>query len=271
MTVRAFVVCCLGLLAAAGCASEPAPPGTAPSATRLGAGGELAGRTYVVERLTDATGSQAPVTGSDASVRFGRAGGIVTGCNGISIRTSIEDDELVSTLMARTEIGCAEPLVRQEEWLADFFDGRSTIRPDGDRLTLTAGDRVLDLRMQTDADLEQQLTRSSWSLFATVRRSATAEEMSATPRDVELTITFADGSLSLDPAVCDTSSVPVELAGDRFTVLPGGTEPDCSGATDVEQRVAELLVRPGGQVTQDVYGSELTLVRDGSGFAFDVV
>src|SRR3990172_12003705 len=60
------------------------------------------------------------------------------GCNSMSGPYRIDGDRLVAGSLATTEMGCDEPLMAQDTWLAALLDG-ATIALDGDTLVLAKG------------------------------------------------------------------------------------------------------------------------------------
>ena len=71
-------------------------------------------------------------------------------CNYSGADVDVTEERLVTGQIEGTAIGCAPPQSRQDRWTVRFFgaDPRWRIRP-GDRLKLTAGDRVIRLRKLT--------------------------------------------------------------------------------------------------------------------------
>ena len=69
------------------------------------------------------------------------------GCNTFTGGVAVTDEgrlELTSPLTG-TMMGCAEPLMAQDQWLADLLEAGPGVSLAGDTLTLTAGDESLEL------------------------------------------------------------------------------------------------------------------------------
>jgi heat shock protein HslJ len=103
---------------------------------------DLAGRTF---SSTSVTGREL-VPDSDVTLTFtdGRIAALA-GCNAQSGSADVTDGKLVVDGLASTQMACADDLMAQDQWLAGFLEGEPAVALDGDELTLTSGDEVVEL------------------------------------------------------------------------------------------------------------------------------
>ncbi len=96
---------------------------------------DLEGRTFVATSLTGADRDIVP--GSTIRLTFtdGRIGASA-GCNQMSGDYSVDAGALVVGPIAGTEMGCDQPLMDQDTWLADFLSDGPDLDLAGDALTL---------------------------------------------------------------------------------------------------------------------------------------
>jgi heat shock protein HslJ len=117
-----------------------------------GAGGDddltfddLVGSTFV---STSVTGHEL-VDGTEINLTFidGRLSALA-GCNTQNGDADVEDGRLVVERLASTMMGCEDDLMAQDRWLAELLEGDPEVTLDGETLTLSAGDVVIELAEQ---------------------------------------------------------------------------------------------------------------------------
>lgn len=69
----------------------------------------------------------------------------LAGCNTQNGTADVVDGTLEVGELASTLVGCEGDLIAQDQWLSGFLEGGPDIALDGDVLTLTSGDEVLEL------------------------------------------------------------------------------------------------------------------------------
>lgn len=70
----------------------------------------------------------------------------VAGCNTQNADVDIVDGRLqITSEIAATSMPCEDPLLNQDRWIADFLHSGPVVAGDGETLTLTAGDEVIEL------------------------------------------------------------------------------------------------------------------------------
>lgn len=104
---------------------------------------DLDGRTFV---STGATGYEiVPDTTISLSFEDERISANA-GCNTQNGEVEVADGQLRLTgQMVSTMMGCEEPLMDQDQWLAGFLEADPDVTLDGDAMTLTTGDESLEL------------------------------------------------------------------------------------------------------------------------------
>lgn len=114
---------------------------TAPAAAALP--DQLAGRTFL---STAATGREL-VSGSRIVLSFDDAAsiGVNAGCNHMGGTAAWDGDMLIVPEMYMTEMACEQPLMDQDQWLADLLAGGVTVALSGSELTVAGGGVTLDL------------------------------------------------------------------------------------------------------------------------------
>jgi heat shock protein HslJ len=203
----------------------------------------------------------------DTQVRLSFADGNLTaqaGCNHLGGAYTIEDATIRTAQMSMTEMGCDEPLMRQDEWLAGFVsDVGFTL--EGDTLTLTKGDVSLTLMDKEVVTPDQTLEGRTWNLEGMVSGDA----VSSVPMGVTASLKIADGQVELH-AGCNTGGGSVEVTPDELTFGPiATTKMACeAGAMAVETAVLAVLTGP---VRYSIDADVLTIDADGAGLMFRAV
>lgn len=100
-----------------------------------------------------ATGSQGYeiVAGSTISLSFADERiSANAGCNTQNAGVEVVDGKLqLTSELASTMMGCEEPLMAQDQWVASFLEAAPAVILDGAALTLTVGDEVLELSAES--------------------------------------------------------------------------------------------------------------------------
>lgn len=245
----AFAVATL-LSACSSAASPSAPPGaTAPT---------VDGRTYLSTGIHGATlvpGTRVTLSFKDGNLN---ASG---GCNSMSGPYTITGGHLSATRMATTEMGCDQPRMRQDEWLARLL-GDATITLAGDDLTLEEGSVRLTLLDRKVASPDQPITGTRWVLDGIIS-GATA---SSVPAGVTASIRIVDGRIDVQSG-CNTGSGTVEVTADTLTfgaiaLSKKACEP---AAAAVESAVTAVLA---GSARYTIDADALTLSAGSAGLTF---
>lgn len=233
----------------AGCSAGTAPSG--PPAT-------VDGKTYV---STDVKGAilvartRIQLTFKDGNLN---AHG---GCNSMGGTYAIVGDRLRTVQMFMTEMGCDEPRMQQDEWLARLLGG-ATIALAGDTLTLSDGTIILTLLDREVANPDKPIVGTRWVLDGIL----SGDTVSSVPAGVTASIRIADGRVEVE-AGCNTGGGTVTLTAETLTFGPIGlTKMACEpGAMDVERAVIGVLAGP---VVYTIEADVLTLDTGGAGLMF---
>lgn len=254
LTLLAAVTAAIG-----GCGSRGDAEQTEP-AERLPVGQE-----FVSTDVTEA-GEQRPLV-DDTRIRLRFADGDVTisaGCNTLSGSARLDAGTLVVENMSTTEMGCAKPLMRQDEWLKEFFTSSPSWQRDGDTLTLTSGDTTITMVERQVAEPDQSLRDTRWQLD-TIIDGSTA---SSAAGDMRAFLVFRkDGSVRGN-AGCNQLTAQYQRDGDqlRFSQIIT-TRKSCGQPHDrIEQSVLTVLE---SSPRVEIEANRLTLTSDsGKGLAF---
>ncbi len=240
------------ILALAACRGGAATP--SPSQEPTGdPGSDLDGRTFL---STDITGHTL-VAGSRVGMTF--QGGSLSanaGCNTMSGAYEVEDGRLRTGPMATTEMGCEEPLMAQDQWLAAFLPGAQLVL-DSDTLTLANDGTTLTLTDRVVAEPDRPLLGTRWAVEGLVSAGA----VSSVPAGVTAALTFSDGTVDVE-AGCNRGGGSTQVSDTTVTFGPiRMTRMACpEPAMSVENAILAVL---SGEV---VYGIEAdTLLLEGNG------
>jgi heat shock protein HslJ len=233
------------------CAGGSSAPPDGPGANGPG----LDGRTFL------STGIEGRILVAGSQIRIAFQDGQISasgGCNSMSGPYRIDGDHLVAGSLATTEMGCDEPLMAQDTWLADLLAG-ATIALDGDSLVLAKGGVRLTLDDRKIADPDRPLLGTRWVVDGLISGDA----VSSVPAGVTAALTFSDGRVEVE-AGCNGGSGSVEVTDTTLAFGPivrttKGCGPDVMA---VEEAVMAVL---SGQVAYAIEAGGLTLDAGGVG------
>jgi heat shock protein HslJ len=164
----------------------------------------------------------------------------------------------VARSLITTEMGCSEPLMAQDRWLADLLDG-ATIALDGATLTLSKGGTLLTLDDREIADPDRDLLGTRWVVDGLVSGDA----VSSVPAGVVAALTFSEGRVDVE-AGCNRGGGGVEVADATLDFGPIALTKMACGASAmaVEQLVIQVL---SGQVEFAIEAGVLAIDAGGVG------
>ncbi len=228
--------------------------GAAPSPSPVG----LDGKTYLSTKIAGAD----LVAGT--RVRLAFAGGMLSasgGCNTMSGTYSIDGDRLATNQMSMTQMGCDDPRMAQDDWLAGFL-GNVTFTLAGDTLTLTSGAVTLTLLDSEVATQDQPIEGTRWVLDGIVSGDA----VSSVPNGVAASIRIVGGQVQVE-AGCNTGGGSVEVTADTLTFGGIGlTKRGCeAGPAAVESAVIAVL---SGDVAYSIDADVLNIDAANAGLIF---
>ena len=246
-----------------GAPQTPAPPTTNPTDPGVqDLPGFLNGKQFISVDVDGAT----LVPGTTIRISF--ADGQLTaqaGCNTLGGSYTIVDGKLVGgDEWSMTEMGCDPARHAQDQWLANLLSSSPTVGVDGDKITLTAGDVVVQMLDREVAEPDMQLTGQTWTLSSLISGDA----VSSMPAGVTATLEFNDdGTVSFNSG-CNSGGGSYTVDGQTVTfsnLLT--TEMACAGPqSDVE--AAFLAVLGAGPNDFVIDADQLTLLAGENGLQF---
>jgi heat shock protein HslJ len=176
-------------------------------------------------------------------------------------RYSIDGDRLTTNQLSMTEMGCEQPRMLQDDWLARFLTDVA-FRLEGDTLVLTDGIVRLTLLDEEVATPDQPLEGTRWVLDGIVAGDA----VSSVPVGVSASIRVAAGRIDVE-AGCNAGGGAIAVTADTLTFSPIGlTKKACEPAVmAVEATVITVL---SGAVDYAIDADVLTLDTGNAGLIF---
>lgn len=228
---------------------------------------DLDGRTFLSTSVTPkdlVPGSQIRLWFDDGSLTA------QAGCNSMGARVRVDGGRLVVTEpMFMTEMGCSEPLMAQDEWLAEVLGSGPELTSDGDTLTLRAADgTVIELTDREVADPDRPLTGTTWRLDGIIQGTGGDGTVSSVPDGVKSTLRITnDGQVGVNTG-CNSAAGRVEVSDEvlRFGQV-GMTLMECTGDRMRVER-AVLAVVHNGEVSYTIEASTLTLTSGDHGLMY---
>ena len=143
---RTIIAMCLALLVVPLACSDDDPSGPPPTATISSApdvsAADLAGKTFVgtsVEGFELVEGSEIQISFEETTLSA------TAGCNTLGATYAIEGDTLTTSDASTTLMACSDPLMAQDQWLADLVGSGVTVALGGSTLTLTGEEATVTL------------------------------------------------------------------------------------------------------------------------------
>ena len=243
----AFLLTSALLLGACAGGSSTPPDGTGAQ--------DLDGRTFL------STGIEGRILVAGSRIRIAFQDGQVSasgGCNSMGGPYRIDGDRLVAGSLATTEMGCDEPLMAQDAWLADLLGG-ATMALDGDTLVLATGSVRLTLDDREIADPDRPLLGTRWVVDGMISRDA----VSSVPVGVTAALTFSDGRVDVE-AGCNRGGGTAEVGDTTITFGPVALT-DMACAPDVMAVEGVVAAMLSGEVPYSIEAGSLTLGVGGVG------
>lgn len=258
---RRALFCVLAVLLVA-CGDEVAGSGS----------GELAGRTFLSQEVTEDGRPRELVDGTQVSVRFHDDGRLTVsaGCNTLHGDLTITADALEIGGVGMTEMGCDQPRHDQDMWLAGFLDSSPAWVLDGDELALWAGGAEIVLLDREVADPDRPLENTRWVLDTLISGDGPDGAASSMPGDTEGSAWLeiaGDGTFTADSGCREYSGTA--LLNDGSVTFSDTVQTDQACAPEfenVDNTVATVL---HGEVGYEITAGRLTLSHpDGVGLGF---
>jgi heat shock protein HslJ len=240
------------LLFAVGCGDDDA---------RTGGEGELTGRTFLSESITEGGQDRELVEGTRISLDFTTDGQVSAnaGCNHLFGDVTVTSERLEVGLMGGTEMGCDPQRHAQDEWLMDFLESSPTWLLDAERLTLTAGDTEIVLLDREVADPDRPLEGTQWSVDTIISGDVASSMWAGTEGSAWFVV---EGERFTASSGCRDFEGNVEVGEDtlRFGDVVQ-TDPMCAEEyREVDEAMQAIF---GGEVEYSIEAGRLTFTQTG--------
>lgn len=219
--------------------------------------------TYVVSGVTDAGRKRALVPGSEIRLAFsGEHLQITAGCNLMSGRYRLDATRLEVAGLASTEMGCEQPLMEQDAWVAGLFAAPVQLMTGNDAAVIS-GDVVLGLVDRRTVSPDLPLTGTYWQLTGT----GDAQTLSSLPAGVVAWFRITDGTVRLYDG-CNSAAGSVRVAGQVVTWIE--VVHQLRGCRDpAVQRVASAVVEVlEGDTSVKIDEGRLTVTKGSRSLTF---
>jgi heat shock protein HslJ len=242
------------ILLAAGCGDDDA--GT-------GGDGELTGRTFLSESITEGGQDRDLVEGTRISLDFTTDGQVSAnaGCNHLFGDVTITSERLEVGPMGGTEMGCDPQRHAQDEWLMDLLQSSPAWLLDGDRLTLTAADTEIVLLDREVADPDRPLEGTRWLVDTIISGDVASSMLTGTEGSAWFVV---EGERFTASSGCRAFEGNVELG--EGTLRFGDvvqTDPMCAEEyREVDEAMQAIF---GGEVEYSIEAGRLTFTQTGGG------
>ena len=262
MGIRLGVVMALPLLLAA-CGDSGDDSGPVGRTVPL-----LDGTSWVATEITEDGTGRTLVPGSELRVEFVDGSiSINAGCNGMGGNYTLsEEAELATGALAGTEMGCDQPLMDQDAWLAGTVFAEPLIAEvEGSTLTLTREGLELVLTDRGVASPDAALQGTSWQLDG-IR---TGDAVSSVPAGTQTpTLLIADDGAVTVHTGCNGGRGTATVSDSTITFAPVVTTKAACASEVGRQTEAAVLATLDGAVTWTINEQNLTLTKGDSGLMF---
>ena len=261
--MRMASVAVLGAVALllAGCGDSPA---ASPSSGGL-EWGTLSGRSFVSTQVLAGSDPYPLAADSVVWMSFGADGiSARAGCNTMGGEAHLDGNQLVlDGGLSMTEMGCPQPRMDQDAWLAEVLSSGPALGLVGDRLSVTSADYSLAMVDEKTVNPDRALEGTEWTLTGILSGSGETGAVSSIPADVTATVTFDAGVLSADVG-CNRIHGSYTVGAERIVVSGlTSTKMACPGPRgDVEAALISVL---DGAVVFSIDGDQLSLVNGPAG------
>jgi heat shock protein HslJ len=188
--------------------------------------------------------------------------GVNTGCNTMGGTFEVQGDRLTMSAMSMTEMGCPEPQMSQETWLAGLLAEPVTVGRDP--LTFTIGEVVFRLADREDVSPDAPLAGTRWRLDGL----SSGDMASSLPDGVNAWLEIAeDGKVTVDTG-CNRGSGTVSIGDGTLTFGPlATTRMACAkpAAQQVERAMLEVL---DGETAYRIVEQSLSVTKGQTGLGF---
>lgn len=182
----------------------------------LKAGGDdLDGITYVVTGVTEDGRARPLVRDTEIRLRFADGQlGLSAGCNTMGGAYRLEGSSLTVEPLSMTEMGCDQPRMEQDAWVAGLFESpvQLTTGPDA---AIISGGTVLSIADRETVSPDVPLVGTKWLLDTMIEGTGPDGAASSVPGDAVAYLEFREGKAFVYDS-CNRGSGPAEVTGDAI-------------------------------------------------------
>ncbi len=215
----------------------------------------LTNREWVLEHYGPSDQPIAPVAQTTITAAFqadGKLGGS-SGCNSYFAAYTIDGQRLTIDQPGRTEMACAEPVMRQENAFLEALIMVESFKVDGDTLTITyQGGQLRFNALQRPADLP--LLHTTWQLTTFVQGDTAASTIGAR----QITMQLANGIVR-GTSGCNQYSAIYTVNGQMITVSQINQTKMACPDPGVMQQEAQYLTTLQATTAWNIEGQQLVL------------
>lgn len=269
------------LLVVAACGDDETPVDTGSGGTGDGGGDDdldsIEGEYLATEVTEDGARRElVPDTQIRLTLQDGTLG-VNAGCNSIGGEYALVDGVLEAGAMSMTEMGCDEPRMAQDQWIAEFLSSSPTLTAVEEGFTLATDTTSITFVDASVVEPDVELVGTTWVVDTFIDGAGPDGAASSVPWDTPPTIVFEDNGFVTGTDGCNSfgyggeqgqepsEGLAYEVDGGtiRFSGSAVTTDMACPGVdTTLFWRVVE------GDVTWEIDASRLTLTHpDGFGIS----
>jgi heat shock protein HslJ len=136
----------------------------------------LAGRTFLSTAVTEGGVPRPMPAGTWVMLRFTADGRLLAsaGCNTISGPVHLSGGQLRMPAMATTEMGCADDLMAQDQWLTSLLEAQPSWQLSGPHLRVSTSQTVIELTDRRVLDPDRPLEGTRWVASALIGANVAA-------------------------------------------------------------------------------------------------
>ncbi|GAA3381701.1 META domain-containing protein [Cryptosporangium minutisporangium] len=252
MIRTAFVV--LAALVLTGC-TERSDSTLTPATHAASPGTSLIGKSFEAVEVTEDGARRPLVRGTTLEVRFGADGSVEmeAGCNRLSAPVTIGRSRLDVGQIIQTDKGCRGVLHAQDDWLADFFGGDPSWRPEDTEVVLERGTTTIRLAVPPPVRPEAIVGRK-WVIYGLIDSGTEGGIQPGFQPDLNFDGSYVTGDTSCAQlrAPASVGAGTIELGTVRLTSV----RPCPSGGDAIHTAIMGVL---GGGATLTVTLEDRTL------------
>jgi heat shock protein HslJ len=169
---------------------------------------------------------------------------------------------------AMTEMGCDQPRMSQDDWLAGILGSTPRFTLVGDALTLFSGDTIIDLLDREVAQPDQALVGPTWVLTTIIA----GEVASSVPAGVSASMTFNDDGTFTFNDGCNSGGGKYLVDGDQISFSEViQTDVACGGAAGQLEQAVLAVIGSEAPIRFEIDADSLTLTAGMAGLQFAAV